>query len=127
MPDAALPLLVPCVWRVVLPMSSVKYRLLLLCELHGDLHTAVREDLPAAVSLAILIELGYALRRADPEHAVAARQTEEGGQALDAGEVAPLVAEYLHGAGEPAAVHVRDRLDRSPELREEHRRDAVVG
>ena len=26
MPDAALPLLVPCVWRVVLPMSSVKYR-----------------------------------------------------------------------------------------------------
>ena len=26
MPDAALPLLVPYVWRVVLPMSSVKYR-----------------------------------------------------------------------------------------------------
>ncbi len=84
---------------------------LLLGELHRNLDPAVREDLPAAVSLAILIELGYVLRRADPEHAVAAPQTEEGGQALDTGKIAPLVAEYLHGTEEPAAVHVRDRLD----------------
>ena len=52
-------------------------------------------------------------------------EAEERGQALDAGEVAPLVAEYLHGAGEPAAVGVGGGLDGRPELREEYRRYAV--
>ena len=100
---------------------------LLLSELHGDFDAAVRENFPAPVSLTVFIKLGYILRCPRPVNLERPSKRKEGGQALDAGKVAPLVAEYLHGAGEPAAVGVGGGLDGRPELREEYRRYAVVG